>query len=418
MSPLNTTIPFDDNKVQEWIQFQEKQQARKIGVSKEELDDLISNLDLEDYADRFEPIIRRLDACARFEHPDRVPLSFSVSGSFFCKLNDGKYRMNANLRDYYTNFELDIEVQARGLRWAHEELRDDRLGGGFHAEFGPIGEGVLFGFKIIYPDDTSPWIVRELETKEDVERFIRTEFPHPEDHPGLKYVRELSDRIKDRVESAGGRLGAGAGMGIHPPLSASCSLMEPVRVIKLMYTDPDLVHRFFSKLAEERVKLHEYEEEQSGRRIENFGHADDHMLMLTPDQYRRFEMPHIMAMNKRFGRESRRLHGDGPNDHLFEILVNEVKLTDMDIGGFSSLEKAAEILQGKVRFSGGLNSKDFYIGTPFEKVKAKIDHCLEVAGNIGGYRIAIGGETYVHVDPALLRRTVEYVDHAARLPLQ
>ena len=416
MSPLNKTVPFDDKKLQEWIKFQEKQRARKIAAPKEELDRLISDLDLEEYSDRFDPIIRRLDACARFEEPDRVPLMFSVSGSFFCKLNDGDYRLNANLRDYYTNMELDLEVQAKGIRWAHEELRDDRTGGGFHVEFGPVGEGVLFGFKIMYPDDTSPWIVRELETREDVERFIRTEFPHPEDHPGLRYVRELSDRVRDRVESAGGRLGAGAGIGIHPPLSASCALMEPVRVIRLMYRDPDLVHRFFSKLAEERIRMHEYEEEQSGRRIEVLGHADDHMLMVTPDQYRRFEMPHIMAMNKRFGRKGRRLHGDGPNDHLFEILASEVKLTDMDIGGFSSLERAAEVLQGRVRFSGGLNSKDFYLGTPFEKVKAKIDHCLQVAGSIGGYRMAIGGETYVRVDPALLRRAVEYVDRAARLP--
>ena len=413
---LNKTIPFPRKRNEEWIDFHEKQNARRIGISRERIDRLIEDFDLEKYREHIDLVRERLETSGRFEEPDRVPLYFSVSGSFFCKLNDGKYRSNYNLRDYYSNMELDFEIQLRGYRWAFEELRDDRTGCGLHAELGPVGEGVLFGFKIVFPDDTSPWIVRELETKEDIERFIRTEIPHPEDHPGLRYVRELGERARERVEAAGGRIGAGAGIGIHPPLSASCALMEPVRVVKLMYTDPDLVHRFFSKLAEEKIRMHEYEEKLAGRRKEHFGLADDHMLMLTPDQYRRFEMPYVTRMYKRFGPKGRHLHGDGPNDHLFELLAREVKLTNMDIGGFSSLGKAAEKLKGIVRFSGGMNCKDFYLGTSFVHVRSRIDQCIELAGSGGGYTMAIGGETYVGADPDLLRRAVAYVEQAAKMP--
>jgi uroporphyrinogen-III decarboxylase len=377
---------------------------------------LIQDFSFDKYREHIDRVRERLDVSASFEEPDRVPITLSVSGSFFCKLDDGEYRSNYDLRDYYTNTELDLEVQLKGLRWAFEELRDDRTGGGLHAELGPIGEGIVFGFRIIYPEDTSPWIVRELETKDDIERFIRTEIPHPEEHPGLQYVRDLGDMARERVEGAGGTVGAGAGAGIHPPLSAACSLMEPVRVIKLMYTDPDLVHRFFSKLAEEKIRMHEYQEKQNGRRTEYFGLADDHMMMISPDQYREFEMPHAKRMYERFGSKGRRLHGDGPNNHLFEIMANEVKLTDMDIGGFSSLERGAEALKGRVVFSGGLNCKDFYMGTSFDHVRGKIDRCLEVAGAGGGYAIAIGGETYVMADPRLLKQAVSYVEREARLP--
>jgi uroporphyrinogen-III decarboxylase len=415
VTALQSTYPFPEDKLEEWITFQRKQQARAL-VGSDELQQMIGDFDFDDYGDRLDRVKSRVEISDRFEEPDRVPLRFSVSGSFFCKLVDGQYRSSVNLRDYYSNMELDFRVQLMGLRWIYEELRDDHLGGGLHAEFGPVGEGVIFGLRMMYPDDTSPWIVREIQTKDDMERFIRTEIPHPEEHPGFKFVREMDERAKEVVDRAGGTLGAGAGIGMHPPLSAACGIMEPVRVVKLMYTDPGLVHRFFEKLAETKIMVHEYEEKISGGRSRHFGLADDHMLMLTPDQYREFEMPYVMRMYRRFGPEGRHLHGDGPNDHLLDIMANEVKLTNMDIGGFSSVERAAEKLKGKVKFSGGLNCKDFYMGTPFEHVKSRIDNCLSVAGRGGGYTIAIGGETYVGADPGLLRRAARYVEVAARLP--
>ena len=410
------TIAFSDRNIREWIAFQEGQQARQISVPKAELNRMMEDFDLDKYKDQIELSRERLQTSDRFEEPDSLPIHISVGGSFFCKLDDGTYRTNCNLRDYYSNMELDFEVQHKGNRWAFEELKDDRTGCGLGAELGPVGEGVLFGFKIIHPDDTSPWIVRQLESKDDIERFIRTEIPHPEDHPGLAYVRELAERARARAEDAGSKIGAGAGIGIHPPMSAACALMEPVRVVRLIYTEPDLMQRFFTKLADEKIRIHEYDERRSKHRMESMGLADDHMLMLTPDLYRKFEMPQVKRLYARFGRRSRHLHGDGPNDHLFRILAEEVGITHMDIGGFSSLEKAAQSLKGKVRFSGGLNCKDFYKGTSFEHVKSRIDHCITLAGSGGGYTMAIGGETYVRADPQLLKRAVSYVRQASKLP--
>ncbi len=415
MRILSEKIPFPSENVEEWIKYQKKQQSREI-VQPQKVEDMIREFDIEDYQEQIEDSRRRIEMSKRFESPDSVPIKISVSGSYFCKLNDGQYKSNADLRDYYSNMDLDFKIQLQGHRWSFERLKDDRTGCSLRTELGPVGEGVLFGFKIEYHDDTSPWIVRQLETKDDVERFINTEIPHPEEHPGLEYVRELDRKAKERVEDAGGNISAGAGIGIHPPLSASCALMEPKTVIKLMYTDPDLIHRFFNKLAEEKIRLHEYEEKVEGKRKEKFGLADDHMLMLKPEQYREFEMPYVMRMYERFGPKGRRLHGDGPNDHLFDILANEVKLTDMDIGGFSSLEKAVQSLKGKVNFSGGLNCKDFYEGTSFDHVRSKLDNCIELGGIGGGYQVAIGGETYVGVDPALLRKAVSYVREAGKLP--
>ena len=403
-------------RIDKWINFLRNTNNRPTDPSDEELGSLLASFDPDRYRDQMESSRKRLEKSARFEEPDRVPVTISASGSYFSKLKDGPFSMDYNLRDYYTNYKLGFKVQLQGMKWAFELLRDDRTGYSLHVDLGPIGEGVLFGLKIIYPNDSSPWIVRGLESKQDVEKFIEMEVPPPEEHPGIRFVEELKEEAQEFVESLGSNLSVGGGIGIHPPLSASCSLMEPARVVKLMYTDPDLIDRLFQKLADDKVRLHEYQERKYSVKIRDFGLADDHMLMLSPDQYRRFEMPHVMMMYRRFGTRSRHLHGDGPNDHLFQILADEMKLTSMDIGGFSSIDKAAQYLKGKVNFSGGLNCKDLYYGTSFDHVKNRIDHCLDVAGQGGGYTLAIGGETYVGVDPALLRRAVQYVKVAGKLP--
>ena len=57
----------------------------------------------------------------QFEEPDRVPITFSIGGSFFANL------FGYNIRDYYTNRDLALEVNIRGLKWCFEEAQYDKV---------------------------------------------------------------------------------------------------------------------------------------------------------------------------------------------------------------------------------------------------------------------------------------------------
>ena len=71
--------------------------------------------------------------------------------------------------------------------------------------------------------------------------------------------------------------------------------------------------------------------------------ADDNSAFVSDPMYREMVMPYNMAIYERYGRKGRYLHADGPNDHHFKIYADVMKLTEMDIGGFSDVEQQAII---------------------------------------------------------------------------
>ena len=54
---------------------------------------------------------KRVKIACSFEEPDRVPINISEYGSYWARL------FGYNIRDYYRDPELSIEVQEKGLTW-------------------------------------------------------------------------------------------------------------------------------------------------------------------------------------------------------------------------------------------------------------------------------------------------------------
>jgi len=360
------------------------------------------------YEKRIKESRKRLAITSRFEEPDRVPILISTAGSYYSRL------FGYNIRDYYTDLEVQIEVQLKGLEWAYEELQDDRTSYALRCELGPLGEAILWDMPIEYPDDTSPRAVPILETESDI---LKLPVPEPEGHPGLKMVEERFERFKEIARKRGIKLPLGGGrVGIHPPLSCACALMEPTKVYELMATDKDLAKILFDKCFEAFCKLRDYYDKKDGRKTTSIGLADDNSAFISNRMYREQIFRYNMAIYEKYGRDGRFLHADGPNDHHFEMYANDMKLTRMDIGGFSSIDAAKKYLGGKVVFSGGLNCRDLYYD--FETAKPKVDHAIEVGAPGGGYIFAIGGETYPGVNPDTLIKVVAYAKERGRYPIQ
>jgi len=361
----------------------------------------------EDYAGVREEGKRRIEVARRFEEPDRVPIMMSVAGSFFAHL------WGANIRDYYTDIDTCIDVQLEGIRWCFEELQDDRTGYGLSLDLGPVGEALVFGMEIHYPDDTSPWGVRMMRTVEDIRRF---EAPDVAKAPGVLWAFRRGEEFKARVKERGMGIGAGFGLGIHPPLSCACALAEPAMIYELMYTAPEVIHEFFEKLLRTFFLLAEFQDGYFGRRRTSCGLADDNSAFVSPVMYREFVLPYNKRIYDRYGQEGRHLHFDGPGDHLFEIIANELRVTQHDIGGFSEVAAAKRAYRGKVFFGGGFNLKSLY-GT-FEQAQPAVDRVIEIGGPGGGFYFSVGGETYVGANPETLKQVVAYVKKKGRYPIE
>lgn len=362
------------------------------------------------YQGRMAESSRRLQRAAALQEPDRVPVAISTGGSFYCRL------FGVNIRDYYrAAFEdpdLQIEVQLQGLRWAFEELQDDRTGCGLHLDLGPIGEAYAFDLPVEYPDDTSPWIGRTLSVPEAAERL---RIPDPRSAPGVQKVYRAGERFRARAEKLGVKLPVSVGLGIHPPLSAACGFLDVEEVFYYLAAEPQLAHRLFEKMLLSFCRLRDFQDWYFGTRTSSIGLADDHSAFISDEMYRQHVMPYNMVIYGRYGQQGRYLHADGPNDHHFQTYAEVVQLTSMDIGGFSDIARAKEVFAGRVFFSGGLNCKDLY--GDFAAARSAVDRALRIGMPGGGYALAVGGETYAGVNPDTLCQVVAYAKEAGRYPV-
>ena len=361
----------------------------------------------EKFRPRMEEASRRLEIAKAFREPDRVPITISTGGSYYTRL------VNGNIRDYYIDMEFQLEVQLRGLKWAFEEMGDDRTTAATHVDIGPLAEGVVFDLPIQRPDDTSPWVQHALTTPAEIEAL---EVPDPETHPGIQRVYRLYEERRARVDRLGLKLPVAGGLNIHPPLSAACAIVPVDTVYSLLYDDPSLIRRLFDKLLETFFRLQDYRDSYFGSKTTSIGLADDNSAFVSDEMYRKFVMPYNKAIYDRYGKEGRYLHADGPNDHHFKTYADVMRLTSMDMGGFSDIANAKRDLGGKVFFSGGLNCKDLY-GT-FEQAKPVVDRAIRIGAPGGGYALAVGGETYAGVRPDTLVEVVAYAKKAGIYPIE
>ncbi len=363
------------------------------------------NFDPDRHRDRIQRSRRRLALARSFQQPDQVPVLISVGGSFFCHL------FGHNIAEYYQRRDLNLQVQLEGLRWAYEELQDDRTDCGLTLDIGPRAEALAFDAETVQPDDTSPWIRPLLTDPSDVERL---QVPDPANTPGVQwYYRELQ-HLRDLARDRGINLPVSGDLNIHPPLSAACALAGPDRIYQWMYEAPDLIRQLFVKLLQTFCLLADYHDQLAGRPRTSIGLADDNSAFISEQMYRQLVLPFNRAIYEHYGRDGRYLHADGPNDHLFSLYANELHLTEMDIGGFSDIAIAKREMHGKTVIHGNLNCKDLY--RDFETARPAVERAVSIGSPGGGYIFGVGGETYAGVNPDTLIQAVRHAQQVSRKP--
>jgi len=93
-------------------------------------------------------------------------------------------------------------------------------------EAGPLGEAIVFGAPVAWPEDTSPRIEHIVHDATDIERLA---IPDPASNPRLKDFLRNAERFNQAARKMGVRLALNdkPAVGIHPPLSCACALMSP-----------------------------------------------------------------------------------------------------------------------------------------------------------------------------------------------
>jgi uroporphyrinogen-III decarboxylase len=356
----------------------------------------------------------RLNAAYELREGDRVPVGFSIGISYYCWL------FGYPIHEAYENPELQVEIMLKGIEWEYEFLRADSSTAtslGYGA--GPVQEAIVFGAAVEKPRDTSPRIVHMFETLDEA---ANAKVPDPANNPRLRDYLRLYERFNATARKMGVTmpLNEKPRLGIHPPISALCALIDPVKAYVAMYTEPEALRRALDNMFEAFCTYYEFFRKLYGEPMTgmHFGLADDNIAAISGEMFREWEMPYYLKFRERYRPKGFSLHTDGPNDQHFRILADEAGITSMDIGGFSSLERAVAEMKGKVFISGGLNCKDFYAkGALSDATRVKALRAMKLAAPGGGFQLAIGGETYVGVDPQGLRELVTLVEERGKFPI-
>jgi len=371
-------------------------------------------LDVSRYeADRTERLERRRVA-ASFQEPDRVPVCFGIGGSYYCWL------FGYRIHEYYAEPELQPEVQLQGIEWEYEALRaDSSTRTSIAYDVGPLGEAIVFGAPVARPEDTSPRIEHIVHDARDIEALS---IPDPATNPRLKDYLRSCQRFNETARKMGATLGLNdkPSVGIHPPLSCACALMSPTTVYEMMYTEPELLRRFLDTCWDAHCIYSDYFDDLYGRprKRGGVGLCDDNISQISGEMFRTFEMPYYLALRERHEAASFYLHTDGPNDQHFRTLADEVGITSMDIGGYSSLEAAVRDMKGKAHIHGGLRCWDFYAsGKMTPETRLKVIEAIRLAGPGGGFELAIGGECYVGVSAEGICDLVRFVKQWGAYPI-
>ena len=357
---------------------------------------------------------KRIETAKAFKEGDRVPVTFAIGPSYYAGL------FGYRLHEMYANPELQVEIQLKGVEWEYEFLKaDSSTPTGLSYNEGPVSEAIVFDAPIEYPEDTSPRIVHRFETLDEV---LAYEVKPPASNPRIKPHLRLYERFNAAARKMGVKmpLNEQPRVGMHPPLSCLCALMDNVTVYAAMYETPDLLKRVLDKMYAAWTLYFDYFRDLYGQPKTGiaFGLCDDNITQISDAMFREFEMPYYLKFRERYRPKSFNLHTDGPNDHHFRTLSTEAGITTMDIGGFSTLEAAAAQMKGRTYISGGLNCKDFYVkGRLSDETRKKALYSLKLAAPGGGYELAIGGETYVGVDPHGIRELVKLVEERGRYPI-
>lgn len=364
----------------------------------------MEHFNIEKYSGRIKESEKRFGIAREFREPDRVPIEIHCSGSLFCGM------FGYNIRDFYSDWELNVEVNSKGFAWCFETLGDDRTSYSMGLELGPVSEGILFDCPIEYHDNTSPRIVPRLKSVKDIEDFKIVE---PENCAALNDLYRKCEKFKEKLRNPYFDF---KGIGIHPPLSCACAIMEPALVYEYLYTEPEQMHGFFEKLMRSFFNLVDYNDKCFGTKTDTMWLADDNSAFVSDELYRKMVLKYNLAIYERYGIKDRSMHADGPNEHHFQTYADILKLNEMDIGGFSNIEMAKKHLDKKTVIYGGLNNKDFY--GDFDSAKPAIEKALKVLAPGGGYIFGIGGEAYTGINIDTLIKGIEYAKIIGKYPIK
>jgi len=351
-------------------------------------------LDIDYPVESMEQSRRRMEASARFEYADRVPVGFCLVPRYFTPIFGIPYSA------IFENAEEQLYWQLQFLKCRVESIPEDIVCTGPALSVGPYFDNVLdsaaFGAEVIWPENET---LHSRPTIHTVEAMNGYEPPAP----GTGLWRQAIDWWLEMGELARETkltFGSVEGHVDVAPLGIS-GLSPHMIAIDLVGGDfywwqieyPHECHAFLTKITEALIDAQRHFMEIDPRPRGGFGLAEDTAQCMSAAQFREFCVPYTGRLFDTFGAGlagGRGLHMCGQSTHLHESLVEDLRITSFDIFGYLvEPEVAARNLGGRMHLWGNIDPMLMLNGTR-EQVRQAARRALEALAPCGGFRLGDG----------------------------
>jgi uroporphyrinogen-III decarboxylase len=335
----------------------------------------------------------RFDRYAAFRYADRVPVLFGVFARYYLDV------FGSNFEEYFRDPETQFHLQLKFQKWAIEHVPDDRCQEPV-ITVGPDFENVMntsaFGGLVEWPAEVPP---RARPTLHHPDEVAKIGIPEINEGFWAKYMswwQTMTELAKETTVTFNGKPGrvTVAPLSIQwigPHMIAIDLVGDDFYWWMLEY--PAACHRLLDTLT--RGLLHA---EHCFRRIDpsprpNFAVAEDSAQIMSAQLFREFCVPYDNRLFDALGAgmtDGRGMHMCGKSDHLHASLIEDERITSMQLFGHPVTPAvAAKNLGGKCRLWGNLDPMLLLDGPP-EKIRAAAGEFLETLGPCRGILLGDG----------------------------
>jgi len=353
------------------------------------------SIEIDYPVERMERNRRRIEARWRFEYVDRVPVGFCLAPRYFAPLFGMRYS------DFFADAETQFYWQLQFAKRRIEQVPEDAFCAGPAIHVGPYFDNVVeadaMGAEVIWPENETLQSRPTIHTVEEMERF---EIPAPT--CGLwgrmaewwRAMRELADETKLTFNGQEGRVAMNplgiSGMGPH------------MTAVDLVGTDfywwqveyPEACHRFLDKITTAMLQADAYFRTIDPRPRGGLALAEDTAQIMSAAAFREFCAPYDARLYDTLGSDQpwgRGMHMCGDSAHLHQALVEDLRITSMDLFGYRVPPGVAAKNLGEkgVALWGNINPMLMRTGSHAE-VKAEALAALSAMAPCGGVMLGDG----------------------------
>jgi len=338
---------------------------------------------------------KRMEADARFEYFDRVPVGLILVPRFFTPIIGMAYG------DLFKDVETQYEVLLEFAKYRIENIPEDVFCQGPTIYIGPYFDNVVnsdaMGAEIVWPVDETPQSQPTISSVEEMERFVA-----PEPTAGLwgkladwwLAMKELAAKTEVYFDGHKGKVEMmPLSIGAEGPHMMAVDLVGS-DFYWWMLEYPQQCHQFMQKITEAMIGAERHCRQVDPRpRGGMYGIGEDSAQIMSPALFREFCVPYDHMLYEAFGKglhDGRGMHMCGCSEHLHEALVDDLGISSFNYFGYvEPSERIAERMGGKLYLRGNISPMLMLNGSR-EDVKTAARECLEALAPCGGFLLADG----------------------------